>query len=451
MDKRLAILCFLMAVATMLLAFPEGFAAVILTLLCSLVIAVIIRQQDKEGANFLTKLFLYALLVRLAFGLILHVFDLRNFFGTDATLYDRAGQRLVEVWFNYTVRNEDYLIERINASDSGWGMYYLIGAIYTFTGRNILAAQSFCAVIGAATVPMVYSCAHKIFNNRRVEKISALLVAFYPAFVIWSGQLLKDGLVIFLLVLAMTLVLRLQEKLKLIDILLLVFALFSIITLRFYIFYMAALAIVGAFVIGTSKSSQSAFRRVGAILLIGIGLTYFGATKNSSNEIEEYANLERIQRSRIDLATSAESGYGEDLDVSTTEGAFAALPVGLTYLLLAPFPWQMTNFRQAITIPEVFLWWASIPFLLNGLWFTIRHRLRTAVPILVFSLMLTIAYALFLGNVGTAYRQRTQIQVFLFMFIAVGWTLQKERGENKAMVRRAKKKVFDTKYKPEVK
>jgi hypothetical protein len=54
--------------------------------------------------------------------------------------------------------------------------------------------------------------------------------------------------------------------------------------------------------------------------------------------------------------------------------------------------------------------------------------------------MLTLAYSIFLGNIGTAYRQRTQIQVFLFMFIAVGWTLWQERSENKNLLQKARRK-----------
>lgn len=424
----------------MILAFPEGFATALMALLCSLAVVFIIRRQVKEDANFLIQLFLLALIARLSFGLLLHIFDLRAFFGGDSGLYDSAGQRLVEIWFGNYAGPDDYLTQKISGNPSGWGMYYLVAAIYSITGRNILAAQSFCAVIGAATVPMVYSCAGTIFNNRRVAKISALLVALYPAFVIWTGQLLKDGLIIFLLVLAMTLVLRLQEKFRYLDVFLLAFSLFGIISLRFYIFYMAALAIIGAFIIGSNNSSQAMIKRIFALLIIGVGLTYFGVTKNSGSELEEYANLERIQRSRQDLATSAESGYGEDVDVSTTQGAISAVPIGLAYLLLAPFPWQMINLRQAITLPEVLLWWASIPFLLSGLWYTMKNRLRSSIPILVFSLMLTIAYAIFLGNVGTAYRQRTQIQVFLFMFIAVGWTLREERNENRNLLRKSKRK-----------
>ena len=438
-SKILAILCFLTGIAMMVLAFPEGFAAAVITFLCSMAVILIINQQYKEDSGYLIQLFLLALLARLTFGLLIHVFDLRNFFGGDANTYDSLGYRLIEIWF-YNASTQDFWSQRALAtSGSGWGMSYLVGIIYSFTGRNVLAAQSFCAVIGAATVPMVYSCAYKLFNNRRVGQISALLVALYPALIIWSGQLLKDGLIIFLLVLAMTMVLRLQEKFSYIDVFLLILALFGIISLRFYIFYMAALAIFGAFIIGYSNSPQSMMRRIAALAIIGIGLTYFGVTRNAGNEIEEYANLERIEISRGNLARSAESGYGDDLDVSTTEGAVSALPIGFIYLMLAPFPWQMTNFRQLVTLPEVLLWWASIPFMLNGLLYTIRHKLRKAIPIIIFSLMLTLAYSIFSGNVGTAYRQRTQIQVFLFMFIAVGWTLRAEKQENRRLMRLVRK------------
>ncbi len=45
-------------------------------------------------------------------------------------------------------------------------------------------------------------------------------------------------------------------------------------------------------------------------------------------------------------------------------------------------------------------------------------------------MMLTLSYAIFQGNVGTAYRQRTQIQVFLLMFMAVGVVIRLERRED---------------------
>jgi Ca2+/Na+ antiporter len=100
--------------------------------------------------------------------------------------------------------------------------------------------------------------------------------------------------------------------------------------------------------------------------------------------------------------------------------------------LFAPFPWQLANLRQSITLPEMLLWWSCFPLLVLGLGFTLKYRLRQSLPILLFTTMLTLAYSVFQGNVGTAYRQRSQLLVFYFIFVAVGFVLLKERSEDRA-------------------
>jgi hypothetical protein len=119
------------------------------------------------------------------------------------------------------------------------------------------------------------------------------------------------------------------------------------------------------------------------------------------------------------------------VDVSTAEGALTAIPMGFIYLLFAPFPWQVASLRQSLTLPEMIVWWLSFPLLVLGFWFAIRHRLREISPVLLFTTMLTVAYSLFQGNVGTAYRQRSQLLVFYFIFVAVGAVLLKERAEDR--------------------
>ncbi len=87
------------------------------------------------------------------------------------------------------------------------------------------------------------------------------------------------------------------------------------------------------------------------------------------------------------------------------------------------------------------VWWVSFPLLIIGIWFTLKHRLRQALPILLFTTMLTLAYSIFQGNVGTAYRQRSQILVFYFIFVAVGAVLFKERQEEKQQQRLLKRQA----------
>ena len=237
----------------------------------------------------------------------------------------------------------------------------------------------------------------------------------------------------------MTMVIQLQKRFNYVSVGLLIFALFGILSLRFYIFYMAAIAVAGSFIVSQSNSAKGIVRGVILLIIVGLVLTYLGVLNTATENFNKYGSLQKVQQSRLDLSRT-ESGFGEDVDVSTTEGAISAIPLGLSYLMLAPFPWQITNFRQAITLPEVLIWWAMLPLVFNGLWYTIKNRLRNAIPILIFTLMLTIAYSIFQGNVGTAYRQRTQIQVFLFIFIAVGWSLRQEAREIKQLKRLEKQR-----------
>jgi 4-amino-4-deoxy-L-arabinose transferase-like glycosyltransferase len=425
------------ALALTLISFPDGAAALLVVLTGSLIFLAIFRHFA-EDKDFVTNLFLIALLLRLGFGILVHTLDLREFFGGDADTYDYRGFILMKSWLGQVPVTDPMVQSSASISTPGWGIHYFVAALYMVIGRNIFAAQSLCAVVGAATAPMVYFCSHKIFRNLNVAKFAAVGVAIFPSFIIWSGQLLKDGLIVFLLVLAVTMVLQLQERLNWFSIALLMFSLAGILALRFYIFYMVGIAVAGSFLVGTTNSGRSVLRRIAILVLLGLGLTYFGVTRTATVNLERFTDLEQVQRSRLDLSQSAKSGFSEDVDVSTTQGAINAIPIGFSYLMFAPFPWEASNLRQAITIPEVLVWWTMIPIMIYGIWWSIRHRLRNTLPVLIFSLMLTLAYSIFLGNVGTAYRQRTQIQVFLFMFIAVGIELYRESKENKRLKRRAR-------------
>jgi hypothetical protein len=391
-------------------------------------------RRDLDG-TFLLRLFVAALITRIVIGLAIFAFRGQEFFGGDATTYDFfgnaqmlgwAGDKYYQLLANQFVRSGE---------GSGWGMVYLVAAVYSLIGRNMLAVQLMNSVFGAATAVVIYLCAQHVFQNSRVARIAGIAVAFYPSLVLWSAQGLKDGPIVFFLALAILSTLRLGEKLTLKYILILLGALTALLALRFYVFYMICVAIAGAFIIGMQQVTATSFaRQVSAIILLGLALTYVGVTRSASTQIEHYS-LERLQASRLDQARSAESGFGRDVDVSSTTGAISTIPMGIVYLLFAPFPWQITSLRQSITLPEMVVWWASFPLLVLGLWFTIKYRLRMASPILIFTVMLTLAYSVFQGNVGTAYRQRAQLLVFYFIFVAVGYVLVKEKREEHKRLR----------------
>jgi hypothetical protein len=391
---------------------------------------IIILARTPEQRTFLMRLFVLALVARIILAVVINVGHMEEFFGGDANTYDVFGQSLVESWHGnefHAAKYEGY----VASGASAWGMLYLVAAVYEVIGPNMLAIQLINAAVGAATAIVVYHVAQTLFSNLRVSQLAAILVAFFPSLLLWSSQALKDGLIIMALALSILATLRLMEKVKAVYVLVLIGALFALFSLRFYIFYMMCAAVAGSFFLGMKTlSAQGFLQRFIAVGVIGLAFTWFGVLQSAGMQFERYANLKTIQNSREDQA-AAGSGFMKDVDVQTTEGALTVIPVGLLYLMFAPFPWQFTTLRQTITLPEMVVWWLAFPLLILGLWYSIKHRLRQVSPIIIFTSMLTLAYSLFQGNVGTAYRQRSQLLVFYFIFVAVGAIIMKERAENR--------------------
>ena len=390
-----------------------------------------VMAREREEKTFLFRLFVLAVMVRIVIASIIYLGNMQEFFGGDANTYHLFGESLNQSWHGDNYHSSRYTAF-IQSGAGAWGMLYVVAAVYEVLGANMYAIQLINASVGASTAIVVFYVAQSLFNNMRVAKIAALLVAFFPSLILWSSQALKDALIILALALCILATIRLMEKITVSYILVLGVCLSALLSLRFYIFYMMAAAIGGSFIIGMkSADARSFLQRFVAIGLIGMAFTWFGVIRFAAVQFGKYGNLQMVQMSRIDQARSADSGFGKDVDVGTTEGALTVIPLGLVYLLFAPFPWQLVSTRQSIALPEMIIWWTAFPLLVLGLWYTLKHRLQKVSPIVLFTTMLTLAYAVFQGNVGTAYRQRSQLLVFYFIFVAVGAVLMLEKREDK--------------------
>ena len=446
--KVLLVLAYLLVSVTIVMAVPPivaGFPdygnfsvydagqAILLWLVPGFIVGYFI-YRGKEERSFLLQLFGWALLARILVSTAIFIFNAQEFFGGDAITYDFYGYAQMKAWQgdSYFQTLSNHFAE---GQASAWGMVKMVGLVYSIIGRNTLAIQFFNSVIGAATAILVFACAKQVYQNTRVAKIAAVCVAFFPSLVLWSAQGLKDAPIVFFLVLTILASLRLNEKFSAKYATILILGLFSILSLRFYVFYMMVVAIGGSFLLGMQKITPTNFMRQFVVLvLMGVSLTYLGVTRYANAQFTRFGSLEAVQRSRSDLARAG-SGFGQEVDVSTTQGAISTIPIGLIYLLFAPFPWQLVSLRQSITLPEMVIWWLSFPLLVLGIWYSIKYKLRQIAPILIFTSMLSLAYSVFQGNVGTAYRQRAQLLVFYFIFVAVGLVLLKEKKEDRDRLR----------------
>ncbi|HEX8161121.1 MAG TPA: hypothetical protein VF538_04575, partial [Pyrinomonadaceae bacterium] len=159
--------------AVMLLTPKPGAAALVLCVPVAAGAGYFISRQGGADKKFLLRLFVGALLVRVAVGTAIFYLNLQDFFGGDAYTYDLLGSMQLEAWRGGSAA----LVGRLNEYALGWGMAYLVAAVYYLVGQNMLAVQYVNAVAGAATAPVIYLCAHRIFRNVGVARSSALFVA----------------------------------------------------------------------------------------------------------------------------------------------------------------------------------------------------------------------------------------------------------------------------------
>jgi hypothetical protein len=408
-----------------------------LAVLAGLVPAVVclwIILRGQNDSQFLLRLFIGALVVRWVLAYLIYAKGLQSFFGGDAVSYDFFGNALSDVWRGIGDRNAPWLLAQTDIHRSGWGMPYYVGLIYYIIGRNPFAIQLINGVLGAATCVAVYRTAQSVYPERRVARIAAILTAASPSMILWSAQGLKDAPIAFCLCVCMHYALKLRGRLQFKRIILLLVFLACLFSLRNYAAYIVFIASAGTVLFAAKKFTPKRVIQGGILVLVfGIALSYFG----TSDVVPSGLDLKRIQAARVWSAGVSNSGFGGDVDITDPAAAIGFLPEGIMYVLFAPFPWMINNARQLITMPELIIWWAMVPFLLRGYWFSIRQRLRESFGICIFTVGLTLAYALFQSNVGTAYRHRAQLFGFFFIFISIGL-------EQRRLAKARKRVVFPT-------
>jgi 4-amino-4-deoxy-L-arabinose transferase-like glycosyltransferase len=412
----------------------DGLLALLLAGLLNLLVLYKVRTRAEPAERaFLVRVYLWAILLRYSLAIVLNAFAGGSVFAAafwgDSSSYDTGGHQLALKW-----SGEPITTAYMSRAVSGYGWVNFVGAIYYIVGRNQLLIQFLNGSIGSLTVLVIYAIAKRLFD-RTAARWAALFMAFFPQVVFWSTGMYKDPPILLCIALAMYTVVRLRERLSLPMIALFVAAEVALVTLRFYIAYFVLFAALATFVFAQRRGVMRMIVTYGLLLGLLFGAVNVAVQRETLERQTTYMSLERIQTTREDQAMWGRSGFGQEYDVSTPTGALSALPTGLLYLLFAPFPWAVSGLRQALAVPETLVWYALMPAFVRGLVFGVKRQLRAILPILVFAASLTAAYALMQGNVGTAYRQRTQITMFFFIFMGVGLAeRQREREAREAAI-----------------
>jgi hypothetical protein len=300
-----------------------------------------------------------------------------------------------------------------------YGYKYIAAAIYYVFGQFQALPSCINCVVGTVSVFLVYHLARQFFHPL-VARRAALLTALIPSMILWNAMALKESVMSLLILVALLSCVALKRRLSFWSVAGIAGSLAAMQPVRYYMVYFLGFAIVVSLFLERGVRMVSGIYKqlvvVGAVavFLLMIGLS--GKVNSDASTL----SLATVSRFRHNMALTAASGFDTNADISTPGGALAYLPIGLSNLLLGPFPWQLGSMRALFAAPETLYWWLLFPSLLRGLIWSVRQRFADTSPLVLFAIILTIAYSLMHGNVGSGFRQRSQIFIILFIFASFG-------------------------------
>jgi len=393
--------------------------------------------------RFVFRIYWWAFAVRALAGVL--AYAVTEYFGVlileDALYYEDMGYYVASQWLSGSSAS---LSDMLGVSGSFGAVLIVMVAVIYYVMQGIRAVPIlllFYSAITAAVPVYTYRLTRELGASSSAAKAAAWLVALSPGFAFFSGALHKEGLTLLILNVAAYHVLRLQRQWRMRSLTLVTLSILALWGLRYYLaILLGAVVIVGLLwgnrkqTSGVVRSRAPVFLRQAAVALGFVALMFsVGFVERSESLLVENDQgvLVELDRNRQWLATAAESGYLPEAHVSTPAEAAEYFPVGLLYFLFVPFPWQFGSFRQNAAIPETVLWAFLYPLVALGIVRGLRVNRPGTVVLLGLTAGMCVFYALLSGNIGTAYRMRSQVWLLWAPFAMWGWEIVRERWKRR--------------------
>ena len=377
-------------------------------------VTICVRFVPDEERAPLARLLVGALMARLALAAVFAAIPETRMFHEDAMGYETAGHNLSQAW-----RGLRPPIQIITAMHQNYGWLYVCGAVDYLFGDFAALPSCFNCLVGTVVVFMVYQLARHFFHPL-VARRAAVLAAFMPSMVLWSSVAIKDSLMAFLILVGLYSCVSIKRRFSVAAAFGICGSLIAMQPIRFYMIYFLGFAIVLSLFLERGMGLLSGvYKQLLVVGLFAVLLVMVGVAGRAQAGLEAL-DFAKVSSVRHGMAITPNSRFNADVDVSTPGRAIMFLPIGVSELLLSPFPWQITSLRALLAAPETLYWWLLFPSMIRGMWWMLRKRFGATSPLLLFAVTLTCAYSLVHGNVGSGFRQRAQIFIILFIFAALG-------------------------------
>lgn len=444
------------------------------TLLVLLVLAALVAGTswwlvDREEAALVARLILVVFLVRCLATTALHVFLLPSgaMFQDDGT-YLSWPDAIARGWRGeaVTLPSEEEL--RPN------NYIFFVAGLFWSIGPNALALKLINTSAGILVAILGYRCSLALVG-RAGARVALVALLVFPSLALWSSLALKDSVVLLLGMGASCAIVQFMRRPNLWLTVAAVLMLLLLQGTRAYFYVILTLAWIGALVllIIGGRRSASVYVSLGIAALVLVtgprGKLSIGDLASLESAREEMAVGARTAFVPVTTPTesfaaasptaapttapppptptpsfaaaspTAEEGPPSSFDIGQAlRRNLAFLPIGLLYLLAAPFPWELTRGELPIAA-ELLVWYPTLAFALFGVLRMVVGRSWEASYVVLVILGLSVSMSLLEGNVGTLIRHRSMLIPFAVIAatVAVTYLTSPRRSSTAVAVRRS--------------
>lgn len=392
---------------------------------------------DEEDRRFLYKIFVIGYILRIFGSVFFYLMTCGHprfpgFFIADSWVYSANAVKIAE--------RLQHGLPVIGAprselwSESGGIHYYdyLNGGIYFFLGDNPLIMFFLNCFFGILAALFIYFITLSV-SNRNAARLASALCAFWPSLFLWSTQNLKEPVTVLFVVLSIWAFVFFLKKANPCY-LVVVFA-----SLRFLAIFRPPLdkIVLVSLVLHLFFFGLHMIRRKPVLFFLVIPAFVLAAgsfgqifakwmeqMKDINSIVTAGAQMiDNLRSARTTASLALLPGY----KIISLSSLLCYMPIGVSVVLLAPFPWQVFSASQIMALPEMLVWYLMIPYFFKGLYVCVKKKFAYIGSALTYSVLMLLMLSFIEGNIGTMFRHRSMVMIFLLMFAALGIDAEPER------------------------
>jgi hypothetical protein len=274
--------------------------------------------------------------------------------------------------------------------------------VYIKGGSSALGCTALVAMLGCLAILNLYCLSLELGAIRQHALLVAGALLFSPAFLFYTSDVYKDGIVVFFVIAAFASAVRFSRSWSLQFLITNLLAIWGLWHTRFYLVFVMATLSVYALVGPRSRSFlRPLFAAFGLMILLLLAQTYSATAMNFAELVFEDGTDPESR------AANARGGSG----VWFNDGGspWGALHLKLFYTVLAPFPWQGGSLGLHLGKIDTAIWYVILLYGASGARSLLGRDKGLLSMFILFLGPTTLMYATAISNVGLTLRQRMPI------------------------------------------